>query len=406
MAERGLASRIGHGIGRWWPWVVGSLLSLQLFYTDFTHHVGGNLERKAFWGRDFVNLWGGGHFLHEEGAARIYDVDAYRDFIAALFGVVKPHNYSYPPVTFPIAELMSFLPYGVALAVWLLGTGAAFVWAARSWWPRQWHSPWLALLTPAATMNVWAGHYGFLLGALFLMGWKALGERRDIQSGGWFGLMLVKPHLALLVPLVLLLRRRWIVILAGAATVALLIAATSLAYGLIPWSDWLIRGGSKQASLLDAGGSFYGYMSTSLATAILRFSDDVPMALGAQAVLATAAIVGLVVATNRRTAIPDLAMLTATATFLALPYAFNYDLTVVMIAALRLWADPDAGRVHRGAAILGFLAPQIGMFVAPLGLPLTPLMLAALFAGQLDLALRRSRADLAAPAAATAVRSA
>jgi hypothetical protein len=384
------ASRIRQSAGRWWPWIVGSLLSLQLFYTDFTHAVGGNLERKAFWGRDFVNLWGGGHFLRENGAGRIYDVDAYRDYIASLFGVVKPHNYSYPPVTFPIAELFSFLPYSVALAAWLAGTGALFVWAVRSWWPREWNSPWLALLTPAALMNIWAGHYGFLIGALYLMGWKTLGERRDIQSGAWFGVMLIKPHLALLVPLVLAVRRRWRAIAAGAATGFLLLAVTALLYGTGPWLDWLIRGGSKQLSLLDAGGSFYGFMSTSLATAILRFSDDVALALIAQALLAAAAIAGLVVAALRRTSIPDLAMLTATGTFLVLPYAFNYDLMVVTVAALRLWVEPGANRGHRAAAILGFIAPQIGMLVAPLGWPLTPLMLASLFAAQLDLALRRS----------------
>jgi alpha-1,2-mannosyltransferase len=406
MAGSGTAGSVRRAAGRWWPWIVGSLLSLQLFYTDYTHSDGGRLEGKAFWGRDFVNLWGGGHYLREGGASAIYDVAAYRDFIAALFGPLKPHNYSYPPVTFPIAEALSMLPYGIALAVWLLGTGALFVWAARSWWPREWHSPWLALLTPAALMNVWAGHYGFLIGTLFLMGWKALGERRDGRSGIWFGLILVKPHLALLVPLVLLLRRRWAAIAAGAVTGTLLIGATALAYGIQPWTDWLILGGGKQLSLLDAGGSFYGFMSTSLATAILRFSDDMTLALTAQAVLAFAAMAGLVAAALRRAPIPDLALLTATATFLVLPYAFNYDLMVVTIAALRLWVEPGATRAHRAAAILGFIAPQIGMLVAPLGWPLTPLMLAALFAGQLDIALRRARSGSAGPAAADAAHSA
>ena len=281
MAGNGFPGRLRHAAGRWWPWVIGALLSLQLFYTDYLHTDDGRLEGKAFWGRDFVNLWGGGAFIREGGAGSIYDVEAYRAFIATLFGPLKPHNYSYPPVTFPIAEFFSFLPYGVALAAWLLGTGALFVWAVRSWWPREWHSPWLALLTPAALMNIWAGHYGFLLGALFLMGWKALGERKPLQAGTWFGLMLIKPHLALLVPLVLLVRRHWLAIAAGAVTGLLLIAATSIAYGFEPWRAWLIDGGGKQLSLLDAGGSFYGYMSTSLATAILRFSDDTSLALGA-----------------------------------------------------------------------------------------------------------------------------
>ena len=392
--------------GRWWPWVVGSLLSLQLFYTDYTHSSGGRLEGKAYWGRDFVNLWGGGHFLRDGGASAMYDVDTYRAFLATLFGALKPHNYSYPPVTFPIAEMFSFLPYGVALAAWLLGTGALFVWAARSWWPREWHSPWLALLTPAALVNIWAGHYGFLIGALFLMGWQRLGERKPAEAGGWFGLMLIKPHLALLVPVVLLIRRQWQAIAAAAVTVALLILGTIAAFGLAPWRDWLVQGGGKQLSLIDAGQSFYGFMSTSAATAVLRFSDSMLAALAAQGILAAAAIAGLSLAALRRTPIPDLAMLTATATFLVLPYAFNYDLMVVTVAALRLWADPEASKAHRAAAILGFIAPQIGMLVAPLGWPLTPLMLAALFAGQLDLALRRSRAARAAPAAAGGAHSA
>ncbi|HEX6218106.1 MAG TPA: glycosyltransferase family 87 protein [Sphingomicrobium sp.] len=406
MAGDALPSRIRRAAGRWWPWIVGSLLSLQLFYTDYTHSDGGRLEGKAFWGRDFVNLWGGGHFLREGGAPDIYDVETYRQFIGTLFGPLKPHNYSYPPLTFPVAELFSFLPYGIALAAWLIGTGALFVWAVRSWWPREWHSPWLALLTPAAMMNIWAGHYGFLIGALFLMGFQRLGERKPAEAGGWFGLMLVKPHLAILIPLVLLVRRQWVAIVAGAVTVALLIVATIAAFGLEPWQDWLVEGGGKQLSLIDAGGSFYGFMSTSAATAVLRFSDDMTLALGAQAVLAIAAIAGLVAAASRRTPIPDLAMLTATATFLVLPYAFNYDLMVVTVAALRLWADPDSTKGHRAAAILGFIAPQIGMLVAPLGWPLTPLMLAALFAGQLDLALRRTRALPAAPAAGGEARSA
>ena len=406
MTGDGLPSRIRRTAGRWWPWVVGSLLSLQLFYTDYTHSSGGRLEGKAFWGRDFVNLWGGGHFLRDGGALDMYDVDAYRAYLSTFFGALKPHNYSYPPVTFPIAELFSFLPYGVALAAWLLGTGALFVWAVRSWWPSEWHSPWLALLTPAALVNVWAGHYGFLVGALFLMGWRRLGERKPVEAGVWFGLMLVKPHLALLVPLVLMIRRQWRAMIAGAATVAVLILATIIAYGLDPWSGWLIQGGGKQLSLIDAGKSFYGFMSTSAATAVLRFSDSMAAALLAQAMLAAVALAGLTVAALRRTPIPDLAMLTATATFLVLPYAFNYDLMVVTVAALRLWADPESTRGHRAAAILGFIAPQIGMLVAPLGWPLTPLMLAALFAGQLDLALRRSRAVRAGPTTATGAHSA
>jgi len=389
---------------RWSPWVIGGALSMVLFWVDFTHSAGGSIDGKAFWGRDFVNLWAGGHLLWQGRADAIYDAAAYRDHLAGLFGPLGGHNYSYPPVTFPIAQLFSLLPYGPALALWLASTGALFIWAARRWWPTGWNPVWLVVLTPAALMNIWAGHYGFLVGALFLLGWERP-DKRPWPAGVWFGLMLVKPHLAILVPLVLLLRGEWKALLSGALTVLVLVAVTSAIYGWGAWTDFLFGAGTVQAGLIDAGASFYGYMSTSLATAMLRLSDNLVMAFGAQALLGAAAVTMLVVAARRAIATPDLAMLAATATFLVLPYAFNYDLTVVMIAAVRLWADPQATRAERALGVIGFLSPQIGMLLAPLGIPATPLMLAALFAGQFSRALRSPGAARAAPAAAASARS-
>lgn len=388
-------------LARWSPWVIGSALSLLMFWVDFTHSNGGSLDGKAFWGRDFVNLWAGGHLLWDGRADAIYDVAQYREFLAGLFGPLGGHNYSYPPVTFPIAQLFSLLPYWLALPLWLGSTGALFVWAARRWWPKNWAPVWLAVLTPAALMNIWAGHYGFLVGALFLLGWERLDEK-PWQAGLLFGLLLIKPHLAILVPLVLLLRAQWTALLSGAVTVAALIAATSAIYGWSVWQQFLFGAGSVQAGLIDAGPSFFGFMSTSLATAILRLSDNWTLAFGAQMLLGATAVAMVAVAARRPLPTFDLAMLAATATFLVLPYGFNYDLTVVMIASVRLWADPKATRVERWLAVTGFLSPQIGMLLAPLGLPAMPLMLAALFVGQFSRALRvsASAADRAAPAAA------
>ncbi|HEU4704406.1 MAG TPA: glycosyltransferase family 87 protein [Sphingomicrobium sp.] len=383
-------------LGRWSPWLIGSALSLWMFWVDFSHSVGGSLDGKAFWGRDFVNLWAGGQMLWDGRAGDIYDVAAYREHLGSLFGPLGGHNYSYPPVTFPIAQAFSLLPYWLALPLWLGSTGALFVWAARRWWPKGWAPAWLAVLTPAAMMNIWAGHYGFLVGALFLLGWEKL-DRRPWAAGLLFGLLLVKPHLAILVPLVLLLRGRWAALASGALTVAALVAATSAIYGWSVWPQFLFGAGTVQAGLIDAGASFYGYMSTSLATAILRLADNPALAFGAQALLGAAAVAMVALAARRPLPSAELAMLAATATFLVLPYGFNYDLTVVMIASVRLWADPQATRPERWLAVTGFLSPQIGMLLAPLGIAAMPLMLAALFAGQLSRALR-----LSPPAAARA----
>ena len=393
MADKRASRRLIVELGRWAPWLVGGLLSLQLFRVDFIHSAAGRIGGQAIWGRDFVNLWAGGRLLRLEGAERIYDVEGYRAFLAQLFGPLGKHNYSYPPATFPIAEMFSLVPYWLALAIWLAGTGLLFVWAARQWWPRQWGTPLLALLTPAALMNIWAGHYGFLVGALFLLGWQNL-DRHPARAGVFFGLMLVKPHLAILIPLVLLVLRRWTAFASAAATLLLLIAATALLYGPEAWLTFLFGTSAVQAGLIDAGQSFYGHMSTSMMTAILRFSDAWLMALGAQVALGTAAA-AMILVTARRAATADLAMLVATGTFLVLPYAFNYDMTAVCIAALRLWADQRATATEKSLAVIGFVSPQIGMLVAPLGVPATPLMLVGLFVAQFNVALRSTHGQAA-----------
>lgn len=85
--------------------------------------------------------------------------------------------------------------------------------------------------------------------------------------------------------------------------------------------------------------------------------------------------------------IRPLALLAATATFLVLPYAFNYDLTVVSLAAVATMSR-DMGPVDRRLAAVGFLSPQLGMLLAMFGLPVMPLMLAGLAIVQFRAAIR------------------
>jgi hypothetical protein len=77
--------------------------------------------------------------------------------------------------------------------------------------------------------------------------------------------------------------------------------------------------------------------------------------------------------------------LTATATFLVLPYAFNYDMTVPMIGALEVMNTEGASSRYRRLAFYGFIGPQLGMVTAAFGLPLLPLFIAGLAYAQFRL---------------------
>jgi hypothetical protein len=241
-------------------------------------------------------------------------------------------------------------------------------------------------------MNIWAGHYGFLVGALFLLGWQKL-EKHPLQAGVLFGLMLIKPHLAILVPLVLLVRGEWRAIAAAAATVLLIVASTSAAYGWQCWADFFVRTSAFQAGLIDSRGNFFGLMSPSVATALMELGSGWAAALTVQAFVAAAAVAMVVIATRRGAAVRDIALLAATATFLVLPYSFNYDMTVVMLGALTVITSAKATALDPRLGLYGFLAPQIGMITAAIMFSLMPVMLIGLAIAQFRLCCASSRRE-------------
>lgn len=365
---------------QWIAWVVGAALVLCFLIRDGLVAQHGVIDHAVYWGRDFINVWTGGHLVREGRFDVLYDLDGYSAYQRGLFGDIAAHNYSYPPASFPLVAAFSLLPYWLSLTAWIGGSGALFVFACRKWWPKRAGPVWLAALTPAALVNIWAGHYGFLIGALFLFGWSSLDEHPK-RAGVAFGLMLIKPHLAVLVPLVLLIRREWNAIGSAAVTVLALVAGTTLCFGWQPWHDFLFRTSRVQASMIDAGYTF-GLMSTSAATAMMRYHAGWAAAFAVQGAFALAGVALVSVASLRGMATRELAFLTATCTFLVLPYAFNYDLTVVCVGGVALMNTRTVADDDYRLGVYGFLAPQFGMVTSAFMIFLTPVMLFGLAVAQ------------------------
>jgi hypothetical protein len=376
---------------------IGNALVIALFAIDFASLDHGLIQHEVAWGRDFVNVWTAGKANLIGKLDQLYDLHSYRAFQQTLFPGIGAHNYSYPPLGLPLTIPFALLPYGAALALWLAGTGWLFAKAAEPWWKEATGWPLiLVLLTPAALINAWAGHYGFLLGALLLLGWRNLERGRPLFAGLCFGLMAIKPHLAILVPLILLLRCEWKALGAAAITVVSLIATSILFYGIGLWRDFFAITIGVQADMINAGGAFYGLMSTSVSTAL--FGLGLPKTLVTIVQLAAAATaISLVALAARRASLRDTALLASTATFLVLPYAFNYDLTVSAIAAAMIMGDTTLTPTERCVAQIGLVAAQLGMLLALLGAPVMPLLLLGLTIVQYRVAMRAS-ARRAAPA--------
>ena len=337
-------------------WGLGAATFVALIGIDYFLRPGRDVI-----GRDFVNLWTAGRLVLDGRVADIFDVAAYRQSVAAFFQLSLPLNYSYPPHALFIAVPLALLPYHSALLLWS-GVGiAGFLLAATSYIR---FSPVLAVMTPAALLCLWFGHYGLVLGALWLAFFRLFGSRR---AGLAAAAMTVKPHMGLLIAFAAFRSRRTL-LTAVVGTLALGLASVAV-FGLQPWLEFFHKTSATQAALLVNGtdGVFYYRMMPSAFVAYGRG----PIAIALHTAFACAAL--WMVARSK----PD-PFAYAAATFLILPYAFNYDMTVVSLGFAALLNDrwERLSVVERGIAAGGFLAPQLTFFVNFL---VPPLLLAGLW---------------------------
>src|SRR3954469_10575205 len=95
--------QLGSRAAAWLPWILGDAFILFFLIRDLWLTHGMVIDRLDVWGRDFVNVWPGVHLIPQVSFSTLADVPAYQAFQHRLFGQLGQHNYSYPPVTCPVA---------------------------------------------------------------------------------------------------------------------------------------------------------------------------------------------------------------------------------------------------------------------------------------------------------------
>ena len=334
------------------------------------------LPGNVMFGRDFVNAWAGGQLTLQGRVGEIYS-SGYMAAVDQLTGHrLSVHAFSYPPTALLLLWPLGLLGYLPAFMIWIVATGAAFLLAARPYLDRARLPLWAAALLPATLINVWAGHYGFLFSALWLAAFSSM-DKRPLTAGGLFALLTFKPHMGLLIPLLLLLRRQGQAILAAAAGTVSLVGASLLLFGSERWVTYLEATSRLQAGLLVKEQAFFFAMMPTAYSSFWVAFGDMPLAVAAQCASAVAAIVIMVRAAIRQIPWPELGLMSATATFLVLPYAFNYDMPVVGLAAAILLFD-GRNRLDLAGRILALLAlgtPVLVLTLNPLGIPVLPVAL-------------------------------
>jgi alpha-1,2-mannosyltransferase len=345
-------------------WLGAAFLGAVLILSDLLQLDGLRLtQARLIIGRDFLNVWSGGHLALQGQLATLYDYQAYMAWQASIFGPLDPYNYSYPPHSLFLAMPFAMLPYPLALAIWTLLGAGFFMWAARPYLPDT-LSLAHAVLTPAAIVNIWAGHYGFLIGGLWLLYFHYL-DRFPGRSGAVAGLLTLKPHLGLLIALTMLVRKKTRPILIASAVALSLIGLSILMFGGDLWRTWLVETSALQTQIMTAlGPKFYYFMMPS---AYIALREAPALAFMVQTAFAIAALALFWKARDARA--QDLAFVSASATAVIMPYIFNYDLTVCSLGFAILlfgrWETLTTG--EKITLWFAFAAPLLVMAFNPIG---------------------------------------
>ena len=264
---------------------------------------------------DFFSFWIGAQLVLAGNAAGAYQSQM------SGFGLLMP--LAYPPPFLLLIAPFGLITFGSAFAVWSIATGGLYLVATGS--PRR-----AALACPPAAANALVGQNGFLTAAILVIGLRQLTQRPWL-AGAIFGVMVIKPQLAMLLPLALVAGGHWKALIGAAASAICLIALAFFALGSDAYQGFadVLR---HYSLLLQNGRWPWNELASSYA--FVRWTGaghGAALSVHIAAALSAALIVWIAWRRDWESKIPVF----AAATLLISPYLFTYD--AVMLAAPLVW---------------------------------------------------------------------
>ncbi|VWC33290.1 membrane protein [Burkholderia lata] len=299
----------------------------------------------------------------------------------------------YPPSMLLLVLPLGWLPYTLAVVLWLGVTYALFTVVVHSTVQRG--TAWLcALAFPAAFVTIIVGQtslFTAMLGGLGLL----LLNRRPVWAGICFGMLMMKPQMAILFPLALLCAGQWRALAAWAATIATCVALATLAFGPDSWIAFA-HGVHGVYQVVSTGHAKLARMPTVFALAAMA-GWPTYIASSLQLLSATIAAIAVVYAWRGACSYALRAATLACACLLVSPYLYDYDLTwygiVIAWYARYAWTH-GWRRFDREWLMLLWLMPLAGLAVVPhlsfQFMPLVTLASLGLLVGRID----RERRDV------------
>ena len=327
---------------------------------------------------DFLAFWGAGHVTAAGNPSGAYDL-AVQEHVQTATGATGWFAFVNPPPFLFVVAPFGLLSFAAAWPSWVLVTYALWALVTVRAFPRLWP---IALTYPGALIGATHAQTGLLTGALMVFAATRL-ERTPIGAGAAIGALVVKPHLALLLPFWAAAGGRWRVFLAAGAAALALLTLSALVFGPSILPAYAASWDASAKLMREADYDFLMRMCSLYAP--LRFYAGNGFGLAAAGVLALAMVAAALLSWRRFDGdARGSAAAVLAATALASPYLFNYDLPFLIMPTLWL-VDQGLARGFRDYEKLGlvllWLAPYATRAAAlPLGVNPMPLASFALLA--------------------------
>jgi hypothetical protein len=320
------ASRLG------WPLTVATALTLVLI--AFTLW--------AFWtirfhpkGIDFVSFWSAGRMVVEGTPAAAYDIVAHRSLELTVAPDTGLMPFPYPPPFLLFVAPFALASFAVGFMLWSLAGGIFYAFVGKRVAPIMY-----VLANPPVLVTMMIGQSSLLTGGILILGLTLVGNA-PFLAGAVLGLLIIKPQLALMLPVAMLAGRKWRTI-AGAllSSVTLLLLALLLFgvesyrgfFAILPTYAGFMQHGSWDWATVASPFGFARY-----------FGAGFSVAMGVQGAVAFAAVAMTAIAWARNW--EQKVAILAAASLLATPYLFTYDAILLLIPAGVLIRQQQFGRL-------------------------------------------------------------
>jgi alpha-1,2-mannosyltransferase len=340
-------------------WLYGGLAS------SWTWHPPGYVnEAGAIIGRDFVAVWAASAEALAGRPAAPYNADLLRAAEQAAIGAPGGFiAWLYPPTFLLLMLPMALLPYPLALGIWLALPLIGFAWVMYRVAPHP-LTPLAAVIFPGTAQCLISGQNG-VFSALLLAGGLLGLERRPTVAGLCFAGLSYKPQMAAAAFAALLFGRHWRALGVALGASLALAAASLLVFGSETWLAFLQSLGDARA-LLEAGRVPWDRMATVFAAARLA-GAGVGLSYGLQVAVALGALGVLAVLWGRRAPLALSGSALVASIPLTTPYAYDYDLVMLLLALIWLTREGLATGFRRGEGLLlavAWASPVAGWLIA------------------------------------------